>query len=355
MQSARASEADTARPLELSLPCRIPDLVGAVRSDVPDGLVDAAAWTRLGAVRDPLPPVGREAALECRLEAGPGPVDFELCLRGPCRPRLADALAKGALRKVGSDWRRTAGLLGAWCDPTSRLHHVIHAVWLEIDVPEDGGEPRPFAVVTLDGRSLYASGVADRETLASILREALDLMAGGLDPTARTAVERCLSRLPDFAQVLHAAVRPTSAGDIVRLVVAMPWREAPATLARLGWPGRPDVLERELARLCPRTLVHSFNLDIGAGLGPRVGVEFHHPTSPREDDRWIHLLDVLEERGACCPRKRRALEEWGARSLAEPAPGVRIDRDLLVKVVTGDGESLRAKAYLPFSPVLALG
>lgn len=356
MQRERAVQGGRVRPPELSLPCRIPEMLAAARRHVPAGLVDPAAWQRLQAVRDPLPPVGREAALECRLEPGPGPVDLELCLRAPSRPRLAAALADGALlREDAPGWRRLSDLLRAWCDPVSRLHHVLHAVWVEIDVPEDGARPRPFGVVTLDAASLYGAGVADREVLASILRESLDCLSGGLDPSVASSLDRCLSRLPDFAQVLHAAVRPTAAGDLVRLVVAMPWRHAPGALASLGWPGSPEDLSRELSALCPRTLVHSFNLDLGVEVGPRIGIEFHHATAPREDPRWIHLLDVLEERGACCPRKRRALEEWGARREAG-APGlVRIERDLLIKVVTGGEAGMRAKAYLPFSPVLGLG
>jgi hypothetical protein len=341
--------------VDLPLPCRVPEMVAVARPAIPEALVGEDAWSRLSAIDDPLPPLGREAALECRLEPGPGTVDFELCLRSACRPRLVEVLDSGALdRHVSPRWRSVGRLLRSWCDPTTRVHHGVRAIWLEFDVPEGGAAPAPFGVVTLDPGPLYATGVADRPALAALLRSALDPLAGGLKRAAAESLDRTVAGLPDFAQVLHAAVRPTSEGSLMRLVVALPWRHVPDTLARLGWPGPTDRLAEDLAELCRSTLVHSINLDLLPEVGPRIGVEFHHPTAPARDERWRHLLDRLEAHGALCPHKRRALEAWGDWRDAPREPGLRLERDLLVKVVLEGGADMRAKAYLPFSPVLTL-
>jgi hypothetical protein len=106
--------------------------------------------------------------------------------------------------------------------------------------------------------------------------------------------------------------------------------------------------------MCASTLLHSINLDVGAGVGPRVGIEFHHPTSPERDPRWRDLFDALEAAGACPSATRHALAEWAAPEAAPAIGSIRVQRELLVKVVHEPDAPLRAKAYLPFSPRLVL-
>jgi len=349
-------------PPELALPCRLPELLGVARSGIPDGLVSPAAWARLEAIDDPLPPLASEAALECRLEAGASRVDFELCIRaaGDARHRLSEALPGEALRAAAArsqGWRRALAFLAAWADEGSLLHDAVSAVWLEFDAPAPGAGSEPFLVFTLDAERFYADGVADPAALRATLAAGLDLLADGVDAATASALERCVGDLPPCGQVLHAAIRPTPEGDIARLVVRLPWREVPGALARLDWPGSRAALAEQLERLCATTLVHSVNLDIGSRLGPRVGIEFHHPTSPAEDPRWKSLFDVLEADAACTPERRIALAAWATPSRGPDAePGsIRVQRELLVKVVHEPSAPLRAKAYLPFSPRLVLG
>ncbi len=100
---------------------------------------------------------------------------------------------------------------------------------------------------------------------------------------------------------------------------------------------------------------YSINLDIATTLGPRVGIEFHRPTSPRSDPRWKGLFDELEDAGACTPEKRALVCDWPSpRNGASRAAGFRVERDLLVKAVHEPGKPLRAKAYLPFAPRMVL-
>jgi hypothetical protein len=347
---------------ELALPCRVPELLGVARRCVPRQLASPAAWDRLESIDDPLPPLASEAAIECRLEAGASRVDFELCIRsaGDARRRLANAVDQTAARAAAArspGWRRAFAFLRAWADEGSALHDAVSAVWLEFDAPGEGGGSEPFLVFTLNAERFYAAGRADPAALRSTLAAGLDLLADGVDRETAGTLSRCVDELPPCGQILHAAIRPTSDGDVARLVVRLPWREVPGALERLGWPGSPPALREQLERLCETTLVHSVNLDIGSRLGARVGIEFHHPTSPAEDPRWISLFDALEADAACTPEARSALVEW-ADPRRDPGfePGaVRIRRELLVKVVHEPSGPLRAKAYLPFSPRLVLG
>ena len=69
------------------------------------------------------------------------------------------------------------------------------------------------------------------------------------------------------------------------------------------------------------------------------------------------LFDELEAAGACTGEMRQHLIAWmSGDPEVESEPGkIHVPRDLLVKVVYEPGAPLRAKAYLPFGPRLALG
>ena len=125
-------------------------------------------------------------------------------------------------------------------------------------------------------------------------------------------------------------------------------------LAEQGWEGDPQALGRDLDRLCSGP-VQSINLDIGTGLGPRIGIEFHRSTSPLRDPRWKKFFDALEADRACTPEKRALVCAWPTSGDAGGRAGFRVERQLLVKAVHEPGRPLRAKAYLPFGARMAFG
>ncbi len=305
---------------------------------------------------DPWPALASEAALECRLEAGPAPVDFAVCLRDARRPALASALdtpATTALCAKSAGWSRSVRFLREWTQAGTALYDGVRAVWLEVDA----AAAEPFLIFTIDSERFYQTGRGDPDALLAILRAGLDPLGDGLSLGYAEGLARVVSGLPNSAQVLHAAVRPRAGAAIVRLVVRMPWRALPTCVASLGWSGDPVAFEDQLARLCRRTLVHAASLDLSPHIGPQIGVEFHHATAPDRDPRWQELLVELERVSACSPEKRRALESWrhanpGASSART---AIRVHRDLMIKAVYTPGTSLRAKAYLGVAPTLAVG
>ncbi len=345
---------------EIRLPCRIAELLAIAEAHAPRSILSSAARARLRAIADPLPPLASEAGLECRLEGGDDRVDFAICLElgAEGRRRLAAALAEPEAPEAGASspgWRRARAFLRAWAAPGAALHRTVSAAWLEFDALGDGRPPEPFLLFTLEPEGCYPGGAAV-PALGALLREGLDLLSDGLDRDTASGVDLCLRALPCSAQVLHAAARPTRAGDVARLVVRMPWRALPGYLERVGWPGSRAELEAHLERLCARTLVHAINLDVGSGIGPRVGIEFY-PCSLRADlSRRRSVLDDLEAAGTCTAEKRALLSAWpsGAPSPARTGASIRVERALMVKVVYEPGVPLRAKAYLGFGPRLAL-
>jgi hypothetical protein len=341
-----------------ALPCSIADRIALGERQVAPGLVSPEAWRRLRGIADPFPPIAQDAGFELRLEHGEPRVDFGLCIRAshPERVRIADAIDRSEAVEHSRGWRRAGAFTRAWATAGSAIHDDVHALWLEFDA--DGpGSPEPFVVFTLDPERLYSDGAAAPTQVLATVAAGIDCLGEGSDPLVQAAVERCVRGLPRYAQFRHAALRPTQTGDVVRLIVRMPWRRIARTLADLGWPGDPWDLHVTLERLCPDTPVHSVNLDVlASGLGPRVGIEFVHLGAPRENARWKALFDQLEALGACAPERRAAISGWGGEVFGSAVgPGlVSARRDLLVKVIYETGAALRAKAYLFFAPRLTL-
>ena len=339
----------------LPLPCSVLDHVALAEREVGEGVVSAESWERLRAIVDPLPPVAHEAGLEVRLDGDPR-VDLSVCVQAgpPARGAIVDALERSGAPARSSGWRRGLSFLRAWASPDSPLHEPVHALWLEFDA-HGVGPPEPFLLFSLDGDRLYPDGTANTDQLEDAVREGLDRLAEGLDPRVRSAVERCLRRLPRYAQLRHAAVRPTPAGDLVRLIVRMPWRRLTAALVELGWPGDPIELDGLLEHLCHDTPVVPVNVDLTAeGMGPRVGIELVRAGAPRTSAPWQRVFGVLESLGACKPERSAAVSDWGGQRLGqELGPGrFCVRRDLMVKAVYETGAPLAAKAYLAFAPRL---
>lgn len=339
--------------MALPLPCTVADHVALAERLLPADSVPAQAWRRLRRIADPWPPTAHEAGLELRLDDADPRLDLAVCLRvsGSGRSRLAEAAAG-----CGPGWRRAGSFLGEWARPASLLHDVVRAIWLEFDARGEQA-PEPFLIFTLDRERTHPGGRASSNVVIPAVLSGLDRLSEASNRRAAAAVEPFLRRLPPFAQVCHAALRPTPRGDVVRLVIRMPWRLAPSALRALGWPGDAAELHVLLERLCPDTRVHAFNLDVSfQGPGPRVGIELRHHGPPAGTPRWRVLLDELMAWGACGPARRAAIEGWGGTWLGPTlGPGrLGVRRDLLVKAVHEPGAPLRAKAYLAFAPRLLL-
>jgi hypothetical protein len=346
---------DLAGSVPLSL--RPKALLGVGQRLAPRGLLPPAAAEQLGRIPRSLPSVGFVGAFEVRLEDEDAPVDFEVCLRAtPAVRRELGAWLAGddsaALAARSESWARVARFLAAWADPRSGLGEALPVVWLEFDAPPGGGEPEPFVVLTLDRDCFHPGGVGDRELLADFLATTFRLIGDGLDAEVEATLRSCIAALPPAAEFAHAAVRPGPDGDVARLVVRLEARTLPEELAALGWEGSRDELRGLLGGMFTTRAVHPVNLDLGARIGPRVGIEFHHPTSPVADARWRRFLDALVAAEACSLAQRRRVEAWPLPSSREPAL-VCIERGLLVKVVYATGAPLRAKAYLPFAVALS--
>ena len=330
----------------------------------PENLVASRAVERLARIDPSLPAVAQIGAFEVRLGDGPegSVVDFELAI-------AASPTAFEKLRAHGSTpeaaqardrsraWADTLDFLSRWSDSKNPLSEEIRAIWIEFDAEdalgETKGEPSPFIIATLDRERFYPNGLADQPRLEETIVGALSAQGGEDVVRIRRRIHDFLDLLPPFAQVLHVARRPTTGGEVIRLVVVLPWERMASSLVGLGWEGPVDELEALLVDLPHATLAHSVNLDLdlAKGLASRIGIEFHYPSPPDTDPRWRALFDYLEKTDACNAERRAQIEAWGS-DLAVSGElsrrGIHLRRELLVKVVYEPERPLRAKAYLPY-------
>jgi len=313
----------------------------------PAGLISDAAWSRLRRIPNVLPPAIALGTFECRLDRC-DPTDFQICLtqRSGGHRAIAewlDGLDRSTLLSL-PQWQRAIELLQGWTDPGSPLFAHAPAVWFELDMDGSPAAPVPFGFFTITPP--WFRGRPTRDVVAATVRYGLNILAGGeLAASTAATVERCLSVLPIPACLLHVAVRPRADGDVVRLIVKMPREELPAYLESIGSPAPRKEVEHLLARYGSKTWIHSFQIDVGASVAPRFGMEFYFPAAPLEDARWFTLLARLVSDGACDPERAAMLCAWPAFDLADRP---EVLRELLIKVVYEAGQALQAKAYLPF-------
>jgi hypothetical protein len=330
------------------LPPPTDDLLARAAFHAPPGLLGPDAWQSIGRLRPLLAPPIAIAAFECRLEAVSDRIDLEVCIRDAERESFLAGLDATPLScATGPAWERVLGVLRRWNEPESVLFDGIEVAWLEFDLERDR-PPAWFVVLTLRRDAAGDDGQQYRRDRA-LLDGCLEALSDGLDDDVIAAVHRCVDELRPVGRLLHVAVRPTLHGDVVRLIALLPRQTLAAYLERAGWAGDGGDLGRILEHLCPPTMMHSVNLDIRAGVGPRIGIEYHFRTAPFDDPRWQSLFDGLIEFGACTREKRELVSRWSPSPIRHEHDPMPLMRELLVKVDYETGQPLRAKAYLAFA------
>ncbi len=306
----------------------------ALEGYLPPLLVGAGALGRLREVTGMLPAALSESwYLECRLN-GEERVDLIVRVGPEGGGMLAGDGRWGALR----EW------CAEWADPESALHRDVRRIWLEFDL-EDG--------VAVPGVFLEWRGEADAGRMAEALAPL------GAEPAG---LRGALGALPAGARVLYTGLFPSRGGGAFRLCVAgLDRLGLLGYLRAAGWPGPLDELAaltaemgeaREGAALRDAALVH---LDVGAGLHPRVGLEY--VSSRREQARGTvaerRFMEHLVERGLCGRERMDALLAWPGctverfgHQLWESVVFRRVNH---VKLTVAAGTPLQAKAYLTLS------
>ncbi|GHF72950.1 hypothetical protein [Seohaeicola zhoushanensis] len=238
-----------------------------------------------------LPEAASGHILETRLDGGAGRCDYSLALtRGDAGfERFLSAIEKG---------EADAGLA-----PEVLALKDAGIVWLEYDGAETGGFGCPSFFVA--ARSLPTPHETAAGLATALFRSAMG--AGQVPP-----VGRLLASLPEGAYLKQSGVMTGRKPGVPRIRLVLDGVQPGAIvemLTTLGWPGNMASAERLailVSELADSATVR-VDLDLGAGLGPELGVEI---SGTALDPGFSARL--LRE-GLCSEPKARALERLSVR------------------------------------------
>jgi hypothetical protein len=336
------------------------DVVGPALSD---DLVPRVAWDRARALAARLPAALAEwVYLECRLDERSNRTDLTIGVdRGSIdllsgRDRSLDRL--GALRAPA--WDRLRAFARTWGRDATTWRDRVSRLWLEFDID---GEGLPVSAGPLAPPSVFfelenpggGQGLDPGEW--PLLAAPGEQLRAGIrrGPTPSDEIGRCLGLLPAGARLLYLGVfPPRSTGGVRLCMTGLDDRTLAGYAAEIGWPGRADLLERELNRL---RRVHGrgagvIDIDLGESVGPALGLEyfFRRDCQARGVLAESALLDLLVAAGLASAERRHALGTWvGSRyallphELWESVVHRRVNH---VKLTWAGEEWREAKVYL---------
>jgi len=253
-------------------------------------------------------------------------------------------------------WQRIRRFCAAWADPGADLHHRVADLWLEFDVEADGatagtGDP-PVPGLLFRPASppdVQTANPGSAPSYAWVWERALPLLSGGsLSPAVQDTLIACLTHLPAHTHAYQIGLMLGRRVDAVRLcLVGSPAVLLPY-LGAMGWTGSLAEVEAIAAALQPYVDGILLDIDVGARLYPRIGLEGIYLTRylPCVDGRWQALLDHLVAQGLCSPPTRDVLLAYCGYNLAQPLHRRIYVRGLNhIKLVYQPGLPLAAKVY----------
>jgi len=348
------------------------DYLRPIAPALPPQLISPAAYANILTIAAHLPPAFAcgLAGFECRLGEVQAAADFIPCATAAYGGRTALARFDPPLSALagGIDLRRQHIQTFAqhWADPTSPLYQRIDNVWLEFDLV---GRPDVGLVPSILFGLQPPDPAASATTDLAIILEAAHLLNGR--PLAAPVIQRltaCMAALPETGSVAFVGVMLGRATTAVRLVLSgLSFAQIQHYVPHVGWPGTVHQVQTAVARATAFSDFAWLHLDVGATVGPRLGVEHHFygAAQPRQEPRWAAFLTHLVGQGQCTAAKQQALLAYVGRAPYEPAPlhwpaDLRLVGDLFgplgfteqvralhnIKLVYHPCRAAEAKAYL---------
>lgn len=309
--------------------------------------------------------------LECRLGAAERRVDFIFCIDREEGATLAGSYPGILPPEVfGNDptWRRIRDFCTDWSAVGSGIRPHVKDIWLEYDlVSAERINLIPSILIGIDPDRSGPSGTLDPyDWLFSL---ALPKLVGGPLPTAvQGSFLDCVRNLPENAYLSYVGAFLAREVPIIRICISgIKTTRLLAYLKAIQYPAQTAGLERLADRLAAHVAKPVLNIDVGAGIGPRVGLELkmerQYFIRYKKSIEW--LLQTIVAEGWCTSQKREAFlaypglmqpqagsREWPEALVSPPDPLMVkstsvIQRDLShIKLVYEPEDRIEAKLYL---------
>ena len=275
------------------------------------------------------------------------------------RDLLCDPDDEAFTRRLNAPgWRRVVDFARAWADPGGPLRELIAGAWLEFDLAPGPAAAPAAPRVFVDFERDALGRLSAVEMLDLVRRAVRPLRGAELDAAVLERLRVCIDHLPSGATLPYVGTFDPGEPRALRVCLRGLGRGLPAYLRAVGWPGDSHDLDaRVMAPLAAArgdasagaSIAH---VDLGATVGPRVGLEYTFARRPQLSGRLAEqaLLEHLVARGWCDAETAEALARWPGQS-AEIFPHEiwhsRVARRLNhVKLIYATGEPVHLKAYL---------
>ena len=244
---------------------------------------------------------------EAHLGRAEATVDTLVCIKAATggRERLA-----ATLPRQGDAWREDLhAFMAAWMDPATPWAERVENIWLECDLVAPQ-LPQPAPSLFFGAYRLV--GPDEPDLMRALLRASAMLRGGSLDPDCAALALRVLRLLPPGGAIFQIGQMMARPGAPLRLCLRdVPMAAATDYLAELGYPTRRAQLETLVRRLTGLGGSIDLDLDLGQGLGPRIGFEW---CPPADGSARIaaegELFAWLVGDGLCVPDKATACRTW---------------------------------------------
>ncbi|HST63004.1 MAG TPA: hypothetical protein VLK84_30125 [Longimicrobium sp.] len=338
--------------------------LGLASRHVPPVLVPPAARDRVLQVAGRIPAaLTRAAYLECRLLAGPEPVDLIFRVEREGAEILAGrnpGVNPARLLARGPAWRAVADFCRAWLDGGDPAWSLVRHLWLELDLDDPGlpgAPPLPQPSVFIAFHDDATAAMGTEAVLDLVARVIHPLAPNAMDPDTRSRLRGVLDRRPPGAAVPYAGVMLSRPRQAVRVYLSrVPGAAVPGLLNEVGWPEDQGRMAAEVVaamRDAGAPEVGMLHLDVLEGaLLPRLGVEYTLERHAQIRGRVAEqaFLDALAARGLCEPERRDALLAWPGYELLtlrhELWPSLLARRVNCIKLVHEPDREPQMKAYL---------
>ena len=204
-------------------------------------------------------------------------------------------------------WQRVKAFSETWADPNSSLYNKVENTWLEFDIAEN--QPAiPLPSFFFGTYSAIQAKMPPHQH-QWVTGGALKILLNNTLPIdTQRQLLTCFNALPDGAYVFQVGTMLARETDAVRICIRgiAPEQVVPYLL-EVGWSGSAEELKELVERLSGLVDRVDLDLDVGATVYPKIGLECYLNMQPKFEPRWARFLNGLVEKGLCVPEKQKAL------------------------------------------------
>jgi len=246
-------------------------------------------------------------------------------------------------------WQRISALFAAWTDPTSYLYRKIEMIWLEFDHEENSFNKIPSIFFRID-EDENTHTPNQWSAMLQVLDEIYQILFGIKYPAdIADCLKLCVEALPANTRIYQTGFMIPRKTEALRLILTeMNTGDLLDYLARIHWPGEPEVIANLLERYASKFDYTVFNFHIGKTVLPFLGIEpyFRGMKQPQWEPRWSDFFDLLENDKLLLAPKRQGLIRFCVKINASfPYPKLYLSGINHLKMVYRRGMSHECKAY----------